>query len=84
MNIELPNSTAKKLEQLRRTLGTTRVDALDRVINTYLEDKQLLDLLRAPNLATENMTEDEIYEITTAAVQRARSETRSEKSGQRN
>lgn len=79
MNLDLPTHTAKKLEQLRRSLGTTRVEALDRVLDNYLEDKQLLALLKAPNPATAHMTEDEVYEIVDAAVKRAREERRSNK-----
>ena len=81
MNLELPSTTAKKLEQLRRSLGTTRIEAVDRMLDNYLEDKKLLELLLAPNPATVNMTEDDIYKITTAAVKQDRVAQRAKRGG---
>jgi hypothetical protein len=81
MNLELPSATAKKLEQLRRSLGTTRIEAVDRMLDNYLEDKKLLELLLSPNPVTANMTEDQIYEITTAAVKQDRVAQRAKRGG---
>jgi hypothetical protein len=79
MNLELPSKTAKTLEQIMLSLGTSREEAMDRALNSYLEDITMERILIAPNPRTQNMTEDDVYEIATAAVKRARAEKREKK-----
>ena len=76
MNIELPSSTAKTLERLRRSIGTTREEAVDRALKAYLEDVQSNRILTASNPVTQDMSEDDIYAIANAAVKQARAEKR--------
>lgn len=72
MNIELPSSTAKTLERLRRSIGTTREEAVDRALKAYLEDIQSNRILTASNPLTQDMSEDAIYVIANAVIKQAR------------
>ncbi len=79
MNLDLPSKTAKTLEQLRRSLGTTREEAIDRALNSYLDDIKMERVLTVPNPRTKDMTEDDVYEVANAAIKRARAEKREKK-----
>lgn len=76
MMLELPTGDAKILEQIRRSLRTTREEAIRLALNAFLDDLNANKLLAARNPVTEQMSEDEVYEIANAAVKQARLEKR--------
>ena len=76
MILELPTGAAKTLEQIRRSLRTTREEAVQLALNAFLDDLNANKLLTARNPVTERMSEDEVYEIANAAVKQARAQKR--------
>jgi hypothetical protein len=74
MNIVLPPNTANTLERLRRSMGVSRVKAFDFAIQQALLDFESNKVLDAPNPAADELSDDELFEIATAAVKRSRRE----------
>jgi hypothetical protein len=74
MNIVLPPNTANTLERLRRSMGVSRVKAFDFAIQQALLDFESNKVLDAPNPAADELSDDELFEIATMAVNRSRRE----------
>jgi hypothetical protein len=68
MVIELPTLTATRLEHLRRSLGKSRVEALDFALKNALEELEAEQSFRAPNPHAQGYSDADIMSIATAAV----------------